>query len=142
MRTHVGKKHKATGSPIPQVDGASYASSELAEASVVYTFESEFAEEDILYTLDEILSDQVETELVSRVRLYGPRSAIHLCTLVIKLPPDKNFLWPEMNREQTEVIKDLKIEQDLHLFPAWYGGGVPPHYDTTLFLYQSRLFYI
>ena len=116
IRVHIGKKHKATGSPIPQIDGAS---SEIAEESVIYTFKSEYAEEDILYTIAEILSDKVETKLVSRVRLYGLRSADHLCTLWIKLPPDRNLSWPEMTRVQKEVIKDLIIEQkELHLFPA------------------------
>ena len=62
-----------------------------------------------MYTLDEILSEEIETQLTSRVRLYGPRSAAHLCTIVIKLPPDKTFSWPEMNSEQKEVLKDLLL---------------------------------
>ena len=49
-----------------------------------------------------------------------------------------NLLWPEMTRVQKEVIKDLIIEQkELHLFPAWYGGGVPQHYDTIPFLSEQ-----
>ena len=106
LRTHEGKKH---GSTIPQIDGAS----DISE-SVAYTFKSEFADEDIMYTFGEILSDAIETKLVSRVRLYGPRSAVHLCTIRIKLPPD--FKWPEMSKVQAEVIKELMIEQKE--FPA------------------------
>ena len=106
LRTHVGKKH---GSTIPQIDGAS----DISE-SVAYTFKSEFADEDIMYTFGEILSDAIETKLVSRVRLYGPRSAVHLCTIRFKLPPD--FQWPEMSKVQAEVIKELMIEQKE--FPA------------------------
>ena len=85
--------------------------SEMSEQSVAYTFKSEFADEDILYTFAEILSDDIENKLVYRVRLYGPRSAEHLCTIVIKLPPDKNLEWPEMSKDQKEVIKELMIEQ-------------------------------
>ena len=60
IRTHLGKKHKPTGSPIPQMDGVS----EMSEQSVAYTFKSEFADEDILYTFAEILSHDIENKLV------------------------------------------------------------------------------
>ena len=114
----------------------------MSEQSVAYTFKSEFADEDILYTFGEILSDDFETKIVSRVRLYGPRSAEHLCTIVIKLPPDKNLEWPEMSKIQKEVIKELMIEQkDPNLFPAWYGGGVPPHYDTNSIISEQAFLY-
>ena len=94
------------GSPIPQIDGAAR---DISEQIVTYTFKSDFAEEDIIYTLDEILTDEIETQLKSRVRLYGPRSAAHLCTVVIKLPPEKTFTWPEMTSDQAEVFKDLLL---------------------------------
>ena len=96
--------HKATtGSPIPQLDGGF----EILEEFVNYTFVSEYATEDILYTLEEILPTDVETNLVSHVRTMEPRSADHLCTIRIKLPAPQYFQWPDMNRIQKEVIKDL-----------------------------------
>ena len=75
-------KHKATGSPIPQVDGM------LEDNSVVqntFTFVSEFHEE--------IFPGELETLLTSRVRIGGLRSADHLCTLQIKLPPDRKEVF-------------------------------------------------
>ena len=79
IRTHEGKKHKVTGSPIPQVDGAS-------DEEVVYTFISDF----------------------HIVRTGGLQSADQLCTLLIKIPPEQNFSWPRMSKSQSAVIKDLK----------------------------------
>jgi hypothetical protein len=63
-----GKKHTVTGSPIPQVDGTD-------DAEVMYTFVSDFHQEDIEYTLNEIIPEDVETKLVSAVRIGGIQSA-------------------------------------------------------------------
>ena len=102
IRTHEGKKDKVTDSPIPQVNGT-------FDAEVVYTFVSNFHKEDIEYTLQEFLPEDVETKCVSLARIGGIQSADQLCTLSIKMPPDKNFTWPTMSTSQLEVIKDLKI---------------------------------
>jgi len=91
VQIHVGKKHKVvTGSPIPQVDGVS-------DTEVTYTFVSDFHREDIEYTLHEFIPEDAETELTSVVRVGGLQSADQLCTLIVKLPPDKNFTWPAMS---------------------------------------------
>ena len=77
------------------------------ENSVTYTFVSEFAVEDIEYTLREIFP-HVETKLLSRVKLIGPWSADHLCTLEIYLPAAQNFSWPEMSRIQADVLTNIQ----------------------------------
>ena len=109
VQIHMGKKHKLTGSPIPQVDG-------ICDTEVVYTFVSAFHEKDIKYTLKEFIPESVETDLVSMVRIGGLQSADHLCTLLIKIPTDRNFIWPAMSITQKEVIKDLKTVP--HFDPA------------------------
>ena len=89
IRTHKSRKHKVTGSPFPQIDGH-------FDTEVLLTFVSEFHKEDVEYTLKEIIPEDVEAELVSMVRIGGLQSADHLCNLVMKIPPDKNFTWPSM----------------------------------------------
>ena len=104
LRTHKRRMHKASaGSPIPQLDGES----ENVGNSITYTFVSEFALEDINYTLREIFP-HMEMNLLSRVKMIGPWSADHLCTLEINHPVLENFSWPEMSRVQVEVIKDIQ----------------------------------
>ena len=89
---------------------------------------SDFHKEDVEYTIKEVIPEGVETKLVSAIRIGGLQSAEQLCTVVVKIPPEKNFIWPRMSKSQSEVIRDLKTVS--HFDPAWYGGGVPPHYDT------------
>jgi hypothetical protein len=101
VQIHIGKKHKVTGSPIPQVDG-------VCDTEVAFSFVSDFHKEDIEYTLQEFIPDYVETKLVSVVRIGGLQSADQLCTLLMKMPPDRNFTWPTLSKSQSEVIKDLK----------------------------------
>ena len=103
------KKQKVIGSAIPQVDGTS-------DEEVVFTFVSDFHREDIEYTLKEVIPANVETELISVVRIGGLKSADQLCTLQIKMPPEKKFKWPVMFQSQLEVIKELKTV--LHFDPA------------------------
>ena len=106
VRTHKRRMHKASAvSPIPQLDGEN----ENLGNSITYTFVSEFALEDINYTLREIFP-HMEMNLLSRVKMIGPWSADHLCTLEINpdLPVLENFSWPEMSRVQVEVIKDIQ----------------------------------
>ena len=89
-------------SSIPQVDGT-------YDSEVMYTFLSDFHKEDIEYTIKEVISEDVEAKLTSVVRIGGLQSAEQLCTLVIKMPPDKNFIWPMMTKSQTEVIKEMRV---------------------------------
>ena len=88
-------------STIPQVDGT-------FDAEVAFTFLSDFHQEDIEYTIREVIPDDVEAKLASVVRIGGLQSAVQLCTLMIKMPPDKNFIWPMMTKSQSEVIKEIK----------------------------------
>ena len=103
LRTHQRKKHETASSPIPQLDGGG----ETFGNGVNFTFVSEFAIEDVEYTLREIFPN-IETNLLSRVKLIGPWSADHLCTLEIHLPDSQNFAWPEMSRVQAEVLTDIQ----------------------------------
>ena len=103
FRTHIAKKH----GNIPQVDGLV---DENPEVAISFTFVSDYHEEDILYTVKEILPIEVKAHLTSRVRIGGLRSADHLCTLLVKLPPDrKTFNWPKMTPSQAEVLKNLDL---------------------------------
>jgi hypothetical protein len=88
------------GSTIPQVDGS-------FDAEIVYNFKSDFHKEDIEYTMKELIPEEIEAKLVSVVRIGGLQSADQLCTLRIKMPPEKTFIWPLMTDSQSEVIKKL-----------------------------------
>ena len=92
---------KVTGQAIPQVDGT-------VDEELLYTFVSDFHREDIEYTVKELIPADIETKLISVVRIGGLQSADQLCKLQIKMPQDKNFTWPRMSPSQLEVIKELK----------------------------------
>ena len=99
LKLHEGHAHKT----IPQLDGCS--GDELSNC--IYTFESNYAKEDIEYTLVEVLTEKICQELVSIVKIGSKRSADHLCTVRLSIP--MLWEWPEMNRLQAEVIKNLKL---------------------------------
>lgn len=99
LKSHEGHAHKT----IPQLDGCS--GDELSNC--IYTFESNYAKEDIEYTLVEVLTEKICQELVSIVKIGSKRSADHLCTVRLSIP--MLWEWPEMNRLQAEVIKNLKL---------------------------------
>ena len=82
----------------------------------MYTILSDFHKEDIEYTIKEVIPEDIEAKLASVVRIGGLQSAEQLCTYVIKMPPDKNFIWPMMTRRQSEVIKEIKTVP--HFDPA------------------------
>ena len=63
-----------------------------------------------------MILDDVEAKLTSVIRIGGLQSAEQLCTLVIKMPSDKNFIWPMMTRSQSEVMKEIKTVP--HFDPA------------------------
>ena len=102
LRTHVAKKHKASPSPIPQLDGTC----EVVNEAATYDFVSEYHKEDILYTLEEIFPGS-KVEMVSRVKVGGTLSADHLCSVQIEQDTG-NFCWPQMNSDQAVVFKDIK----------------------------------
>ena len=118
FRTHTAKKH----ANIPQVDGVVDESLEVANT---FTFVSEYHEEDILYTVEEVIPKEVKAHLTSRVKIGGLRSADHLCTLLVKLPPDrKTFSWPKMTPSQALVLKNLEGPDLSPLLPD--RGRCPP----------------
>ena len=82
----------------------------------MYTFVSDFHKEDIEYTIKEVIPVDIEMKIVSVVRIGGLQIADQLCKLLIKMPPEKNFVWPVMSQSQSEVIKDLKTVP--HFYPA------------------------
>ena len=106
LRVHEGRVHKVNrGSPIPQLDGEN----ENFTDSLIYTFVSEFATDDIELTLRELFPDDVETHIISQVKIGGLRSAEHLCTVSIKFSSDQTLSWPDMVKDQAEVFKELRM---------------------------------
>ena len=99
LKTHQGHVHKN----IPQVDGPS----EELEDDCIYTFVSNYGREDIDYTLVEVLSEEIECELIYREKVGNDRSADHLCKVRVVIPSD-DWQWPVMNGLQNDVIKTLK----------------------------------
>ena len=90
-------------SPIPQVDGFE----EKNDEKVTFTFLSEYAEEDILYSFTELFPGKNVATLVSRV-LVNPRTADHLCTVVLQLVDPQKFSWPPMGPVNTEVFREIR----------------------------------
>ena len=86
---------------IPQLDGNGYSTSESisVDEEASFTFVSNYAEEDINDALKELKDDNLVPNLptlTSRVRVQ-PRSADHLCTVVLNIPATVvNFVWPEL----------------------------------------------
>ena len=109
LRTHEGRMHKSTGSPIPQLDGES-------DDNVIYTFVSDYHREDIEYTLEEIFTKEIEVNLVSDEKCGGNWTADRLWTVIVKLPGHKIFAWPEMSRDQDVVFRNITM-QKFPLFP-------------------------
>ena len=99
LSAHKGHAHKT----ISQLDGAG----EEPEDECIYTFVSDYAREDIDYTLEEVLSEGIECEMISREKIGHERSAEHLCTIRVVIPSDA-WQWPVMVGVQKIVIKDLK----------------------------------
>ena len=104
LRTHEGKKHKASDSPIPQVDGAT-----LDDGST-WTFSSDFADADVDFTIKEIFPCAEEVKVLSKIKVSEPCSAERLFTVKIRLPPEQLYSWPVMTKIQLEVLKNLQME--------------------------------
>ena len=86
---------------IPQVDGAS------EKLDILYAFESEFAEEDVIYTLKEVLTEEIDLELIARVKVGDIRSAEYAYSVRVS-PLSDDWLWPEMNKIQIDVLRNLR----------------------------------
>ena len=78
----------------------------IEERKVNYTFLSEYAKEDIEYTLEEIFP--MKNVILTAMVQSRPRSAECLCTVEVKLESGQEFVWPEMDSIQVQVVQDLK----------------------------------
>ena len=105
LRAHIGRKHKASDSPIPQVDGVTL------DNELTWNFSSEFADDDVEYTIKEMFPQSEEVEIVSKLKLKDETlSAERFFKVRIKLPPEAKFSWPVMTKTQLEVLKNLRME--------------------------------
>ena len=107
LKTHKGKLHKATGSSITQLDGIDDSDCEMSEKNIKYTFVSDFHREDVEYTMKEIFPEDIGTKICSTVKVGDRFSADHLFSVIIQLPDDRRFSWPEMSTDQAVVFKDV-----------------------------------
>ena len=98
LRTHEGKKHRASNSPIPQLD------------DITWNFSSEYADDDVDFTIEEMFPYSDEIKVLSKTKVTEPRSAEHLFRVKIKLPPEHMFSWPVMTATQLDVLKNLMME--------------------------------
>ena len=112
--------HKA----IPQVDGQS----EDLSSELTFSFISHFGKYDLEYTLKELFPEALNAKLVSHKKVEHEKNANHICIVTLETACDELFTWPEMNNIQKEVITEIKL-----ISACWYGGGVPPHYDTIIY---------
>ena len=98
LNSHGRQAHKS----IPQFDGTS------DELELPFIFESEFAKEDVLYTLEEVLTDEINVELISRTKVDDDiRSGDYVFSIRVS-PPNMDWNWPVMNTIQREVLKNLR----------------------------------
>ena len=105
LKQHQGRQHKAPAlSSIPQMDGA--ADAVEAVSNVRFTFKSEYREEDIEYSIRKILPEDAVSSLVSRDRIGW--TADHLCVLELEEVDHENFVWPDMNSSDEEVLRELE----------------------------------
>ena len=75
-------------------------------SNVRFTFKSEYREEDIEYSIRKILPEDAVCTLVSRARIGW--TADHLCVLELEEVDHENFVWPEMNSSDEEVLRELE----------------------------------
>ena len=92
--------HDVTQPAIPQLDGVE------AVPVVRFTFKSEYREEDIEYSIRKILPEDAVSSLVSRARIGW--TADHLCVLELEEVDHENFVWPDMNSSDEEVLRELE----------------------------------
>ena len=104
LQTHEGKKHRASNSPIPQLDGASM------DNEITLNFTSEYADDDVDFTIREMFPCYEEFKVLSKTKISEPHSADRIFRVNIKLPPEQMFLWPMMTGTQLEVLKNLRME--------------------------------
>ena len=97
LNSHIRQAHTNS----PQFDGTC--------DEIPFTFESEFAKEDVLYTLEEVLTDEINVELISRTKVADDvRSADYVFSIRV-CPPSMDWKWLVMNQIQREVLKNLLL---------------------------------
>ena len=112
LKSHIGRVHKPSDSPIPQIDG------NFDEDYILYEFKSDYGEEDICDSLEKVKDiTKVDVKLVSRVRT-SPRSADHNCTARVGPVLASKFIWPELDSEDSVVFQDLNLVGFLSFFPS------------------------
>ena len=102
LKSHEGKIHKASLSPIPQTDGL-----EEVVCYEDYAFKSEYGEEDIEDSLDKIQEKtKVNVQLISIVR-STTLGTVHDCVARVGPVEPFSFTWPELEAEDEVVFNDL-----------------------------------
>ena len=110
LRAHKGRLHKATGSPITQLDGEDDTDCDTSEKCLNCTFVSDFRREDVEYTLEEIFPEEIRTTILSHKKVGDRLSADRLFSVLIQLPDDRRFSWPEMSADQAVVFKNVQMQ--------------------------------
>ena len=105
LRAHKGRIHK--GAPITQLDGVDDTDCNMSEKCITYTFVSDFHQEDVEYTIKEIFPENIGTRILSNEKVGDRLSADHLFSVLIELPDDRRFSWPQMSADQAVVFKDV-----------------------------------
>ena len=75
-------------------------------SNVRFTFKSEYREEDIEYSTRKILPEDAVSTLVSRARIGW--TADYLCVLELEGVDHENFVWPDMDSSEEEVLRELE----------------------------------
>ena len=71
LRAHKGRVHKTA--PITQIDGVDDTDCDMSEKCLTYTFVSDFHTEDVEYTMKEIFPADIETKILSHVKVGAAR---------------------------------------------------------------------
>ena len=79
----------------------------MSEKCITYTFVSDFHQEDVEYTIKEIFPENIGTRIISNEKVGDRFSADHLFSVLIELPDDRRFSWPQMSADQAVVFKDV-----------------------------------
>ena len=79
------------------------------QLDICFTFDSEYANEDVMYTIEEVLTDEIKVNLLSREKVGD---AEHVFSIRV-CPSSIDWQWPEMNQLQRKVLKNLRKESSI-----------------------------
>ena len=65
-----------------------------------------------MYTIEEVLTDEIKVDLLSRDKVGDVRSAEHVFSIRV-CPSSIDWKWPEMNQLQRKVLKNLRKESSI-----------------------------